>query len=193
MRTATLGLLALGLIAGCAGPAGEAAAPAPTSAPVTTPATRAPSPPPAERRPTPEPTPKPTPESTPKPSTVVAPCPYADAETVAGTVGQRIARVTVTSTRPYAGCAFYRSNGERAADIAVSVLATPVAAQTRALAVAGPAANPVDGVADGGAVAVTDDGTVLGVSRGRALVVVRINQRISLAAVEIAKLTVARL
>ena len=185
MRTATLGLLALSLAAaGCGGSGG-----ADTAAPATgAPSTAAPVP---STPTTPAATPRP--EPTPQPSTVEAPCPYADPQTIAETVGQRIGRVTVTSTRPYVGCAFYRPDGERAAAIAVSVLATPVAAQTRAIAVAGPAANPVDDVADGGAVAITADGAVLGVSSGRALVVVRINQRISLEAVEIAELVVATL
>ena len=173
--------LVLGLVAGCAGPAEETAAPTSTPATPATPATRAPATTPARPRPTP------------KPSTVEGPCPYAEATTIAETVGQRIGRVTVTSTRPYVGCGFHRPDGEQAADIAVTVLATPVAAQARAIAVAGATANPVDGVADGGAVAITDDGAVLGVSKGRALVVVRINQRISLEAVEIAKLVVAKL
>ncbi len=173
-----LGLVVLALVAGCGGDPTVAPTAAGTTA--TTPATRAPTTTPARPRPTP------------KPSTVDAPCPYADAQTIAETVGQRIARVTVTSTRPHVGCAFYRPNGERAADIAVSVLVTPGAAQARALAAAGPGANPVDEVADGGAVAITETGAVLGVSEGRTLVVVRINQRISLEAVEIAKLVVAK-
>ena len=56
-----------------------------------------------------------------------------------------------------------------------------------------PAANPVDSVGDGGTVAITGDGAVLAVSDGPALVVVRINQRVSLEAVELAKLVVAKL
>jgi hypothetical protein len=47
-------------------------------------------------------------------------------------------------------------------------------------------------VADGGTVAITAAGAVLAVSKGAALVVVRINQRISLEAIEIAKLVVAK-
>jgi hypothetical protein len=168
--------------AGCSRPAGETAAPA-TAAPTTA---AAPSTTPVPARTT-------KPKPAPAPATVDAPCPYADSATIAETVGQHIARSTVTRTRPHVGCAFYRPNGEQAADIAVSVLADPLAAQTRALAVAGQAANPVDGVGDGGAVTITATGAVLGVSKGRALVVVRINQRISLEAVEIAKLVVATL
>ena len=180
-----LGLLALALAAGgCSQPAVDTAAP-------TTPITSAPAPT-AAAAPTTT-TRKPAPAPTPKPDTVDAPCPYVDAATVAGTVGQRIYRTTVTTTRPHVGCGFHRANGEKAADIAVSVLATPAAAQARAIAVAGAAANPVTGVGDGGAVTITDTGAVLGVSKGRALVVVRINQRISLAAVEIARMVVAKL
>lgn len=134
-----------------------------------------------------------TPARTPAPVTEDAPCPYAGAETVAETVGQRIARTTVTRTSPHVGCAFYRPNGEKAADVAVSVLASAAAAQARAVAFPGAGANPVTSVGDGGAVKVTADGAVLAVSTGAALVVVRINQTVSLEAVEIAKLVVARI
>jgi acyl CoA:acetate/3-ketoacid CoA transferase beta subunit len=91
------------------------------------------------------------------------------------------------------GCGYYRGDGERAVDIAVSALPDARAAQAKAIALGGKTANPVDGVGDGGVARVTDDGAVLAVSRGRALVVVRINQRVSLEAVEIAKLVVAKL
>ena len=127
------------------------------------------------------------------PVTVDAPCPYGSAEVVAGIVGQRIARTTVTRTRPHPGCAFYRANGEQAAEVAVSVLAGPAAARARAAQIPGATANPVDGVGNGGAVAVTDRGAVLAVSTGAALVVVKINQTSSLEATEIARLVVARL
>jgi hypothetical protein len=135
----------------------------------------------------------PAPPRTPAPVTEDAPCPYAGADVVADTVGQRIARTTVTRTSPHVGCAFYRPNGEKAADVAVSVLASAAAAQERAVAFPGAGANPVDSVADGGAVKITADGAVLAVSKGAALVVVRINQTVSLEAVEIAKLVVATL
>lgn len=134
-----------------------------------------------------------SPAATRPPVTVDAPCPYADAMTMAGTVGQRIARTTVTRTTPHPGCAYYRANGEKAADIAVSVLAGPAAARARALALAGRSANPVEGVGDGGAVVLTEGGALLAVSQGATLVVVRINQSISLSAVEVAKLVVAKL
>ena len=181
MRTVLLGLVAFAVV-GCTQPAGDDRA-ATTAAAESTATSAAARTTPARPRATP----------TPRPVTVDAPCPYADADTIAATVGQRISRTTVTQTRPHVGCGFYRPNGERAADVAVTVLASPAAARSQAIAVAGAAANPVDGVADGGAVAVTDTGAVLGVSKGRTLVVVRINQRISLEAVEIAKLVVAKL
>jgi hypothetical protein len=108
-------------------------------------------------------------------------------------VGQHIARTTVTKTTPHPGCAFYRPDAEKAADVAVSVLPSAAAAQAQAIRLTGRSANPVDSVGDGGTVAITDDGAVLAVSKGAALVVVRINQRISLEAVELAKLVVAKL
>lgn len=179
-----MGGLVAAAVAGCAGSSdGGAAAPTPEAAATATssPTAR----PPATRTAAPRPTPPPV--------TVDAVCPYAGATTVAETVGQRIARTTVTRTRPHVGCAYYRPNGEKAVDIAVSVAANPVAAQTRALGIAGRTANPVDDVGDGGAVVMTDTGSVLAVSAGTAVVVVRINQRVSLEAAEIAKLVVARL
>jgi hypothetical protein len=170
-----LGLAAGLLLAGCdtAGQQAPPAAPTSTAPPSTT----APV----------------TPASTRPPVTVAAPCPYAGAATVMDIVGQHITRTTVTSTTPHPGCAFYRPNGEKAADVAVSVLASATAAQAEAIRLTGPDANPVDSVADGGTVAITGDGAVLAVSKGQALVVVRINQRVSLEAIELAKLVVARL
>ena len=176
MRLAiVLGLAAGLLLAGCdtAGQQAPPAAPTSTAPPSTT----APV----------------TPASTRPPVTVAAPCPYARAETVMDIVGQHITRTTVTSTTPHPGCAFYRPNGEKAADVAVSVLAGATAARAEAIRLTGPGANPVDSVADGGTVAITGDGALLAVSKGRVLVVVRINQRVSLEAIELAKLVVARL
>jgi len=176
-----LGLAAGLLLAGCDTAGQDSAAPAPTTAAPTS----APS-----LRPTRTPA---RPRRSPPPVTVDAPCPYADASTVMDIVGQHIARTTVTRTTPYPGCAFYRPNAERAADVAVSVLPTAAAARASAIRLPGADANPVDSVADGGAVAITGDGAVLAVSKDRALVVVRINQRISLEAIELAKLVVAKL
>ncbi len=181
MRLAiVLGLVAGLLLAGCDGGNREAA-PAPSTQAATPTATRAATP---TRTP---------PTRTPPPVTVEAPCPYADAATVRDIVGQHIARVTVTRTTPHPGCAFYRPNGEKAADVAVSVLANPAAAQAEAIRLTGPTANPVDSVGDGGTVAITGDGATLAASSGAALVVVRINQRVSLEAIELAKLVVATL
>lgn len=181
MRLAiVLGLAAGLLLAGCDGGDREAA-PAPSTQAATPSSTRVA-------------TPTRTPSTrNPPPVTVEAPCPYADAATVRDIVGQHIARVTVTRTTPHPGCAFYRPNGEKAADVAVSVLANPAAAQAEAIRLTGPTANPVDSVGDGGTVAITGDGATLAVSSGAALVVVRINQRVSLEAIELAKLVVATL
>ena len=178
--TIVLGLAAGLLLAGCDGGNREAA-----PAPSTEAATRTPA-----QGVTPTRTP---PSRTPPPVTVDAPCPYAGAATVRDIVGQHIARVTVTRTTPHPGCAFYRPNGEKAADVAVSVLANPAAAQAEAIRLTGPTANPVDSVGDGGTVAITGDGATLAASSGAALVVVRINQRVSLEAIELAKLVVATL
>jgi hypothetical protein len=144
------------------------------------------------RTPAGTPAPSATPARTP-PVTVDAPCPYADAAAVMDIVGQHVARTTVTKTTPHPGCSFYRPNAEKAAEISVSVLPSAKAAQTEAIRLTGPTANPVDSVGDGGTVAVTADGALLAVSKGPALVVVRINQRISLEAIELAKLVVAKL
>ena len=179
-----LGLAGGLLLTGCGGAAEDQATP-------TVAATTAAAPTP---RPTPAPKPTPARPTPTRPAvTTEGPCPYADRATVMDIVGQHLSRTTVTSTTPHPGCAFYRTNGEKAAEIAVSVLPTAAAAQARAIAVPGRGANPVETVADGGTVAITPDGAVLAVSKGRALVVVRINQRISLEAVEIAKLVAARI
>jgi hypothetical protein len=175
-------------LAGCSSntDAGQAAAgsgslPPPTSAPAA-------STPPAK------PKPSSRPAQTPPPSPVEGNCPYVPSDTVQDIVGQHISRTTVTATEPHPGCSFYRPNGELAADIQVSVLATAVAAQTRAIQVGGRGANGVTGrdIGDGGVVAITDTGALLAVSKGRALVVVRINQKISLEARELATYVVAR-
>jgi hypothetical protein len=177
-----LGLAAAVLLGGCDTATQDSAAPVPTTVPPITTAAPAPTTPPTTARPTP----------TPPAVTVDAPCPYADVSAVMDIIGQHISRTTVTRTTPHPGCAFYRPNAEKAADIAVSVLPTSTAAQAQAIAVPGKGANPVDTVGDGGTVAITGGGAVLAVSKGAALVVVRINQRISLEAIEIAKLVVAK-
>jgi len=171
-----LGLVTGLLLAGCDAPGQPA--PSTTTLPRRTPAGT--------------PAPSATPARTP-PVTVDAPCPYADAAAVMDIVGQHVARTTVTKTTPHPGCSFYRPNAEKAAQISVSVLPSAEAARTEAIRLTGPTANPVDSVGDGGTVAVTADGALLAVSKGPALVVVRINQRISLEAIELAKLVVAKL
>jgi Domain of unknown function (DUF2020) len=189
VRIGILLALGAGLLAGGCDTAGrDSAAPVPTTAAPTTP--RVPTTATAAAGSTVAPS---TTPARPVAPTVEAPCPYADAPTVMDIVGQHIARTTVTRTTPHPGCAFYRPNGERAAEVAVSVLPTATAAQAEAIRLPGPGANPVDSVGDGGAVAITDDGALLAVSKGTALVVVRINQHISLEAVELAKLVVAGL
>lgn len=175
------------LVAGCWG----GSTPADTAAPAT--GATSPSHSTAARPSRPAGTPTTTAPSTPAPSPVPGRCPYLDADTVAGTVGQHIARTMVTPTRPYPGCSFYRPNGEPAADVTVSVLSGPIQAQTKAIAIGGQAANPVTGIGDGGAVRVTAEGAVLAVSKSRTLVVVRINQRSSLEAKEIARYVLAGL
>jgi hypothetical protein len=167
--------------AGCTG--GGDSVPAPTtSAPAGTTAARATTPPPSRT----------VVRSTPPPVTTEADCPYADRDVMSETVGQRLVRTTVTSTRPHVGCGYYRPNGEKAVDIAVSVLASAATAQARAVALGGKSANPVSGIADGGVVAVVDTGSLLAVSKGATLVVVRVNQSVPLEAIEVAKFVVAK-
>jgi hypothetical protein len=163
--------------------AGAGSQPPPSSAPAAT--TKPPATPPK---------PPSRPVQTPPPSPVEGTCPYVPSDTVQDVVGQHITRTTVTPTTPHPGCSFYRPNGERAADIQVSVLATAVAAQTRAIQLGGTGANGITGrgLGDGGVVTITQTGALLAVSKGRALVVVRINQRISLEARELATYVVAR-
>lgn len=173
------------LAAGCTADGDPVARPDPTTAAASTPAARTTAP-----RTTP---PKASPAPTPPPVTVEAECPYADRDAMSGIVGQRLTRTTVVRTRPHVGCGYYRPDGERAVDIEVTVLAGASAARARAAAAAGRTSDPVRDVADGGSVAVVDDGTVLGVSEGAKLVVVKVNQRVPLEAVEIAKLVVANI
>jgi hypothetical protein len=188
VRTAILlGLAAGVLLAGCDTATQDSAAPVPTTVAPTTAA------PTTTVAPTTTAVPRTTAaKPTPPAVTVDAPCPYADTATVMDIIGQHLDRTTVTKTRPHPGCTFYRPNAEKAAEVAVSVLPSAAAAQAQAIRLGGKGANPVDGVADGGTVAITAAGAVLAVSKGAALVVVRINQRISLEAIELAKLVVAK-
>jgi UPF0176 protein len=175
------------VLAGCSANADTQASPPPPSSPPASSAPVATSTPP-------KPGPPASTAQTPPPSPVEGTCPYVPSDTVQDIVGQHIQRTTVTATRPHPGCAFYRPNDEVAADIQVSQLATPVAAQTRAIQLGGKGANGLTGrdLGDGGVVTITDTGALLAVSKGRTLIVVRINQRISLEARELATYVVAR-
>lgn len=119
-------------------------------------------------------------------------CPYLDTAFVMQTVGQHIERTTVTTTRP-ASCAFYRPDGALAAKVDGSQLSSAAAAAAKVKAVTGSAANPVTGLGDGGAVAITNDGAVLAASSGTTLLVVTINQQSSLETTELARQYLARL
>ncbi|HEV7657005.1 MAG TPA: DUF2020 domain-containing protein [Mycobacteriales bacterium] len=181
MRTGIVIGLALGvLLAGCDTASQDSAAPVPTTV---APTTAAPTTTTTAAKPTP----------TPPSVTVDGPCPYADTATVMDIIGQHLGRTTVTTTTPHPGCAFYRPNAEKAVEVTVSVLAGATAAQAQAIRIGGSGANPVTGVGDGGTVAIVAAGAVLAVSKGAALVVVRINQQISLEAIELAKLVVAKI
>jgi hypothetical protein len=174
-------------LAGCSTNAGTQASPSSSHPPATS-APAATSTPPAKPK---------LPASTaptPPPAPVEGTCPYLGSDAVQDIVGQHITRTTVTATKPHPGCTFYRPNGELAADIQVSQLATPRAAQTKAIQLGGKGASGLTGrdVGDGGVVTITDTGALLAVSKGRALVVVRINQQISLEARELATYVVAR-
>lgn len=124
----------------------------------------------------------------PEPVIAEGDCFYLDTGFVEETVGQRISRTTYTSTshEELPGCTFYRPDGEPAVDVAVTALSTAVQAQNAAVELGTPAAIPVDDIADGGVVLVATEGTVLAVSSGRTLLVVRVNQQSSLEARAIA-------
>jgi hypothetical protein len=113
------------------------------------------------------------------------PCPYFGTGYAQQTIGQHLARTTVTSTRPYPGCTLYRPDGGKAIDIQVLAYPSALAAQRRAVSVLGPSANPTE-VGDRGAVLVVADGTRLAASKGRYLVAVYINQQSSLQAHDVA-------
>lgn len=137
--------------------------------------------------------PKASTRPSPQPSTVDAPCPYVDTATVMNTIGQHLTRTTVTSTAPHPSCAFYRPDGAVAAQVTVSEAANPIAAQNSALTQAGSSSNPVTGIGDYGVVAIVDDGALLAVTKGRTLIMIKINQQSSLEAKEIARVVVGAL
>lgn len=113
------------------------------------------------------------------------PCPYFVLAYAQETIGQHLARSTVTTTRPYPGCTLYRPDGGKAIEIQVSAFPSAVAAQRRAVTVLGPSANPTS-VGDRATVAIVADGTRLAASKGRYLVTVYINQQSSLQAHDVA-------
>lgn len=121
-----------------------------------------------------------------------AACPYLDTDFVMQTVGQHIARTTVTTTHPES-CAFYRPDGALAVKVDGSQLSSASAAASKVREVTGSAANPVTGLGDGGAVTITANGAVLATSSGNALLVVSINQQSSLEATELARRYLAHL
>jgi len=168
-------LLAVLLLIGC-----QSADPQPSGSPVssavTSPVSTAP------------PSPSPTATTTPTPVTADGDCFYLDTGFVEQTVGQRIARTTYTTTshESLPGCTFYRSDGEPAADVAITTYDSAVQAQIAAVDVGTAAANPIDDIADGGVVTVSVERTVLAVTSGSTLLVVTINQASSLEARAIA-------
>lgn len=131
-----------------------------------------------------KPTPKPTPT---KPvETHDGTCPYLATDFVELTIGQRLARTTVTTAEP-PGCAFYRPDAEVAASVTPTRAASLRDARLKVLAAVGDSGNPLPDLGDGGVVKVVEDGAVLAVSRGTLVVVVRINQQSSLQATEVGR------
>jgi len=122
--------------------------------------------------------------------TIEGSCPYLETGVVQETVGQHIERTTVTSTshEVLPGCSFFRPDGDPAAVVEVTELASAAAAQTAAIELGTAAANPVDDIADGGVVLVSTEQTVLAVSSGGVLLVVTINQASSLEARALAEI-----
>jgi Domain of unknown function (DUF2020) len=130
--------------------------------------------------------PAPPPTRTKQAATKDGPCPYFSTAFAQDTVGQHLARSTVITTTPYEGCVLYRPDGAKAVEIAVTTLATPLAAQQKAVSQLGASANPVRDVGDRATVLVGADGTRLVASKGRYLIEVSINQQSSLQAHDIA-------
>lgn len=136
--------------------------------------------------------PKPTQTSAAPAVTRDGPCPYFDADFAEQTVGQHMSRSTITTTSPNPGCTFYRPDGGKAIDVQVSSVDSAVVAQQKAIDTVGANANPVNGIGDGGVVAIVSDGARIAVSKGKVLVVVWINQQVSLQARDIAAAVIAK-
>lgn len=136
----------------------------------------------------------PSDQPTVEPSTVDAPCPYIDSDTIENTIGQRLSRTTVTSTVPNPGCDFYRADGTPAGSIRVTQYSTVPEAQRAALDTVGEdIANPADGIGDYGVVGVVENGAVLAATAGNKLLVVRINQQESIEVKSIASEVITQL
>ena len=122
-------------------------------------------------------------------------CPYLATDFVMQTVGQHLARTTVTTvtTAVPASCAFYRPDGALAAKVDGAQFASAAEAAAKVRSVTGAGANGVSDVGDGGAVAITNDGAVLAASRGDTVLVITINQQSSLEATELAQQAFAHL
>jgi hypothetical protein len=112
-------------------------------------------------------------------------CPYFGRAYAMQTIGQHLARSTVTSTRPYPGCTLYRPDGGKAIDLRVTIYPSAVAAGQRAVTLLGEGANPV-AVGDHAVVVIVANGTRLAASKGRYVLQVFINQQSSLEAHDIA-------
>jgi hypothetical protein len=119
-------------------------------------------------------------------------CPYFSTDFAQQTVGQHLVRSTVTTTQPYHGCTLYRPDGAPAITVTVTIYATPLAAQEKAVSVLGAGANPTD-VGDRGTVAIVADGAKLAASKGRYLLLVVINQQSSLQAHDLAAAVAAKI
>ncbi|WP_158716436.1 DUF2020 domain-containing protein [Blastococcus sp. Marseille-P5729] len=122
-------------------------------------------------------------------STVDGPCPYLEQDFIELTIGQRIGKVSVTTTTPAYGplprCDFQRGSGEPAAVVDTRTIEAGQGLEKALEAV--PGGNPVD-VGEGGSVQVYngEDRTELAAYEGTTLVTVRLNQESSLEAIEIA-------
>lgn len=111
-------------------------------------------------------------------------CPYLSAGFVMDSIGQHLARITLSNASPPV-CAFYRPDGGLAARVEPSHVTSPAAARRAVLRAAGGAANPLPHAGDGGVVSLVADGAVAAASIGTQVVVVTINQRSSLEATEV--------
>jgi hypothetical protein len=174
-------LAVVGVLAGCdAGPAARPTlAPAPTQASTTAP--------------------RPATPTTPTRGATTVPvvtrdgaCPYFSTLFAEQTIGQHLARSTVTTTRPYPGCTLYRPDGGKAIEIQIRLYPTALRAQQSAVTLLGASANPT-AVGDRATVLIVADGARLVASKARYLVVVFINQQSSLQAHDVAAAVITKI